>query len=129
MHRNVNFSADQNSTSLKVQGLISRVRLLKMFPFFEVLFVATKRVCLQNIELKYQKLSLFWKARNRFSTLPTRPYPRVTLSSGTNPYCGNIGEYPPPAIHVQAHKGRLSPLKSGWYILSLLTNDWERSTA
>ena len=70
MHRNVNFSADQNSTSPKVQGLISRVRLLKMFPLFEVLFVATYRVCVQNIELKYQKLSLFWKARNRFSALP-----------------------------------------------------------
>ena len=55
------FSADQNSISPKVQGLISRVRLLKMFPLFEVLFIATKRVCLQNIELKYQKLSLFWK--------------------------------------------------------------------
>ena len=41
-----------------------------MFPLFEVLFILTKRVCLQNIELKYQKLSLFWKARNRFSALP-----------------------------------------------------------
>ena len=61
---------DQNSTSPKVQGLISRVRLLKMFSLYEVLFIATKRVCLQNIELKYQKLSLFWKARNRFSALP-----------------------------------------------------------
>ena len=70
IHRNVNFSADQNSISPKVQGLISRVRLLKIFPLFEVLFIATKRVCLQNIELKYQKLSLFWKARNRFSALP-----------------------------------------------------------
>ena len=37
-----------------------------MFPLFEVLFTATRIVCLQNIELKYQKLSLFWKARNRF---------------------------------------------------------------
>ena len=65
--RNVNFSADQNSTFPKVQGLISRVRLLKMFPLFEDLSIATKRVCLQNIELKYQKVSLFWKAKNRFS--------------------------------------------------------------
>ena len=50
---NCKFPADQNSTSPKVQGLISRVRLLKMFPLFEVLFITTKRVCLQNIELKY----------------------------------------------------------------------------
>ena len=41
-----------------------------MFPLFEVLFIATTRVCLQNIENKCQKLSLFWKARNRFSALP-----------------------------------------------------------
>ena len=41
-----------------------------MFSLFEVLFIATKKVCLQNIELKYQKLPLFWKARNRFSALP-----------------------------------------------------------
>ena len=68
--RNVNFSADQNSTSPKVQGLISLVRLLKMFQLFKVLFIATKIICLQNIELKYQKLSLFWEARNRFSALP-----------------------------------------------------------
>ena len=47
-----------------------------MFPFFKVLFIATKRVCLQNIELKYQKLSLFWKARNHFSALPYRGGPR-----------------------------------------------------
>ena len=68
--RNVNFLADQNSTSPKVQGLISRVLILKMFPLFEVSFIDTKRVCLQNIELKYQKLSLFWKAKNHFSALP-----------------------------------------------------------
>ena len=47
-----------------------------MFPLFKVLFIATKRVCLQNIELKYQKLSLFWKARNHFSALPYRGGPR-----------------------------------------------------
>ena len=54
----------------KYKVKLSRVRLLKMFPLFEVLFIATKRVCLQNIELKYQKLPLFWKARKRFSALP-----------------------------------------------------------
>ena len=47
-----------------------------MFPLFKVLFIATKRVCLQNIELKYQKLSLFWKTRNHFSALPYRGGPR-----------------------------------------------------
>ena len=73
MHTNANFFADQNSTSPKVQGLISRVRLPKMFPLFEVLFMATKRVCLQNIELKYQKLSLFWKARDRFLVVAPKP--------------------------------------------------------
>ena len=81
------FSADQNGTSPKVQGLISRVRHLKMFPLFEILFIVTKRVCLQNIELKYQKLSLFWKARNRFSALPISTTPGLTLNKtyGVNP--------------------------------------------
>ena len=82
----MNFSADQNRTSPKVQGTISRVRLLKMFPLFEVLFIATKRVCLENIELKYQKLPLFWKARNRFSALPLPP--------------SHIQAPPPPLPHI-----------------------------
>ena len=40
-----------------------------MFEFFDILFFDTKGVQLQNMELLYPKLSLYWETKKCFSVL------------------------------------------------------------
>ena len=51
IYENDVFSADQNVTTPKVQGLISLIYIHRILVAFDILLFEHKRACIQNIEL------------------------------------------------------------------------------